>query len=149
MPEKLDNKHVVPKAGGWGVMDAKGLKASKVFKMKGEAIAYAKELAKKHKVCMVIHDEDGKFGQFECKPEIKDQHIVKKGASWAVVEENGEHISKLFANKGAAMAHAYDLATKHNTCMLVHDEDGRFKSVSCGPDNKPGILEIVRMKLRM
>ena len=45
------------------------------------------------------------------------------------------------------MAHAYDIATKHDVCMLVHDKDGKFKSVTCSPNRSPGILQIVRMKM--
>jgi len=149
MAEQFDIKHVVPRDEGWGVIDAKGLRASKVFLSKGEAIEFAKELAIRHKVCMVIHDEEGKFEKFECKPEIRDQHVVQKGDNWAVVEENGKYISKTFKRKGAAMAHAYQLAVDHDVCMLVHDENGKFQSVSCGHDNTPGILELIRMKLKI
>lgn len=139
-----DNKHVVPRKNGWGVLGGK--KASKVFMMKGEAMTYAKDLALRHNVCMVVHDEAGKFEKFECNPEMKDQHVIKKGANWAVVEERGEYISKYFDNKGSAMAYAYDLVTKHDLCMYIHDEEGKFQSVTCNP-NSPGLFQMLRMKL--
>lgn len=149
MSDKLDNKHVVPRKEGWGVIDADGKKASKVFPTKSEALAYAKDLAKRHNVFMVVHDEDGKFSKFDRNPEVKDQHVVFKDKKWAVLEEGGEVITKAFDNKGQAMAFAYDLATKHNVCMLVHGKDGQFDSVSCSPDSSPGILQVVRMKLKI
>jgi hypothetical protein len=140
-------QHVVPTEEMWGVKPAGGKRASKKFKTRGEAVMYAKELAAKHNVCMVVHDKEGKFERFDCKPEIKDQHVVPKDGSWAVVAEGGKEISKIFDKKGSAMAYAYDIATKHDVCMLVHGEDGQFKSVTCSPNRSPGILQIVRMKM--
>ena len=148
--EKKDTKsaqHVVPTREAWGVKPAGGKRASKKFKTKGEAVMYAKELAAKHNVCMVVHDKEGKFERFDCKPEIKDQHVVEKDGSWAVIAEGGKEISRIFSNKGSAMAHAYDIASKHDVCMLVHGKDGQFKSVACSPNRSPGILQIVRMKM--
>jgi len=144
----IGDKHVVPRENGWGVKAAGGKKASKIFPTKAEATQYAKELAIKHKVCMVLHEENSKFEKFDCKPEIRNQHVVPKEGTWAVVSAGGKEISKLFGRKGAAMAHAYDIAARNNVCMLVHDSAGKFKSVACAPDKSPGILELVRMKVK-
>ena len=140
-------QHIAPNKEMWGVKPVGGKRASKKFKTRGEAVEYAKELAVKHNVCMVVHDKDGKFERFDCKPEIKNQHVVEKDGSWAVIAEGGKEISKIFSNKGSAMAHAYDIASKHDVCMLVHGDDGKFKSVACSPNRSPGILQIVRMKM--
>lgn len=145
----MDNEHVVPRKNGWAVKSAGSKRASKIFDTKGEAIEYAKELALKYDVCMMVHDQDGRFEEFDCEPNIGDQHVVKKGEMWAVIERGGKHISKIFERKGAAMAHAYDLAERHGSCMLVHDDEGNFKSVSCPPEEAPGILEVIRMKTKI
>ena len=144
-----ENEHVVPREEGWGVKVAGGERASKIFPTRIEAINYAKELAQKHKVCMVIHDEEGKFEEFDCDPEMKNKHVVKKTQGWGVITEGGHEVERIFENKGSAMAYAYDMATKNNTCMLVHDKEGKFQSVTCPPDGHPGIIEIMRMKLKM
>ena len=142
-----DAKHVVPDKWAWSVKTAGGKRSSKRFKTRGEAVEYAKELAVKHNVCMVVHDKEGKFERFDCDSKIRDQHVVKKDGSWAVIAEGGKEISGIFGSKGTAMAHAYDIASKHDVCMLVHGEDGKLKSVTCSPNRTPGILEIVRMKM--
>jgi hypothetical protein len=145
--KKTTDKHVVPSKRMWAVRPAGSRKVSKKFETRGEATEYAKELAVKHNVCMVVHDKEGKFERFDCKPEIRNQHVVKKDGSWAVIAEGGKEISQIFTNKGSAMAHAYDIAVKHDVCMLVHDNEGKFKSVACSPNRSPGILEVVRMKM--
>ena len=141
------NQHIVPASEMWGVRPAGGRKSSRRFEQRGQAIEYAKELAVRHNVCMVVHDKEGKFESFDCKPEIKSQHVVLKDGSWAVIAEGGKEISGLFNSKGSAMAHAYDIATRHNVCMLVHDRDGNFQSVTCPKSGTPGILEIIRMRI--
>lgn len=151
MDEDAMHKHVVPrKQGRWAVKTAGGEKASKVFKTRESAIMYAKDLVVKHNVCMVLHDPDSKFEGFDCADAVRtrNQHVVMKEGGWAVVTAGGKEISNIFPSKGAAMAHAYDIATKQNVCMIVHDKKGKFKSVTCGPDGTPGILEVVRMKLK-
>jgi hypothetical protein len=141
------NQHIVPTGETWGVRPAGGRKASKKFETRGQAVEYAKELAVKHNVCMVVHDQQGKFETFDCKPEIRNQHVVKSDGSWAVIAEGGKEISGLFESKGLAMAHAYDIATRHSVCMLVHDKEGNFQSVTCPASGTPGILEVFRMKM--
>lgn len=144
---RSDAQHVTKSKDMWGVKPVGGKRASKKFKTRGEATEYAKELAAKHNVCMVVHDKEGKFEKFDCDSKIRDQHVVHKDGSWAVIAEGGIEVSKIFSNKGSAMAHAYDIATKHSVCMLVHGKDGKFKSVACSPNKSPGILQIVRMKM--
>ena len=143
------DEHIVPREEGWAVKVAGGEKASKIFPTRVEAIDYAKEIAQKHNVCMVVHDEEGKFEDFDCDPEMRNKHVVKKAEGWSVIAEGGQEVERIFDTKGAAMAYAYDLATKHNTCMLVHDKEGKFQSKTCPPDGHPGILEVFRMKLKI
>ena len=150
MSEIEGHQHITPRGGeGWAVKAAGSERASKIFSTRVEAIDYAREIAIKHNVCMVVHDEEGRFEDFECKPEFRDKHVVKKTPGWAVIAEGGEEVSRIFKTKGSAMAYAYDMATKHNVCMLTHDKEGKFQSVTCPPDGHPGILEIFRMKFKV
>ena len=149
MSDMVGTQHVTPVKEGWVVRASGQEGSSKIFSRRNEAIKYAREIAKKHNVCMVIHDEGGKFDEFECSAETRDKHVVERSSGWAVISEGGKEVSKIFRTKGAAMAHAYDLATKHNVCMLVHGKNGKFKSMTCPPDGQPGILEVFRMKLRI
>ena len=149
MNNNIGTQHVTPTKEGWIVRASGQEGSSKIFSKRNEAIVYARDIAKKHDVCMVINDEEGKFDEFECSGETRDKHVVKRSSGWAVISEGGKEVSRIFKTKGAAMAYAYDLATKHNVCMLVHDKDGKFKSMTCTPDGHPGILEVFRMKLRL
>jgi len=180
--EITKHQHVVPREDGWAVKVADGEKATKLFDSKEDAIEYAKDLAKKHNVCMVVHDEKAKFEEFDCNPEllmpvmdkeecvpagykekmdsnedemctpktfneritVPDQHVIKKANEWAVVTE-GEKVAKTFPNKASAMAFAYKTAAESDSCMLVHYEDGKFKSIVCPPWGNPGILEVYSM----
>ena len=149
MNDDMRNQHITPREEGWAVKAAGTERASKIFQTRVEAIDYARELAIKHNVCMVIHDEVGKFEEFECTPEFRNRHVRQDTDGWAVIAEGGQEVEKIFHRKGEAMAYAYDLATKHAVCMLVHNKDGKFESKTCPPDGHPGILEVFRMKLKI
>jgi hypothetical protein len=145
---KKMNEHVVPKEdGSWGVKTAGSENAHKVFNNKEHALGYAKGIAKEHNVCMVVHDEDGKFNNFDCKLDFTNQHVVKKGNQWAVISAGGNEVNGIFDRKGAAMGHAYKIASDNDVCMLVHGKDGKFKSKRCPSDGEPGVLEVFRIKL--
>jgi len=148
---KIEKKdfHVVPKSGKWAVELAGGLVEPDVFDTKGEALEYAREIAEDQHVCMVVHDEEGKFEEFDHDPKTKEQHVVHKDHHWAVIAAGGKDVSGVFPTKGAALAHAYKIATEHDVCMLVHDKHGKFKSVTCPPDGHPGILQVLRMKTKI
>jgi len=146
--KKFDNKHVVPREDGWGVIDRNGLRASRVFKTKPEAKMYAKDLAKRHNVGLIVHDDEGKFDKFDFKPNVNDLHVIFKDKIWAVKEEGNDKVIKTFENKGSAMEYAYDLSKKHSVCMLIHDKEGKFESVTCSPNNTPSMLEVMRMKFK-
>jgi len=143
------HKHILPTREGWAVRAAGSEQTSKIFQTRAEAVHYAKEVAIQHNVCIVIHDEEGKFEDFHCKSDVKNQFVMKKEQGWAVIAEGGNEVEKIFNRKGEAMAYAYDLATKHNVCMLIHDKEGNFQSKICPPDGYPGILEVFRMKLKV
>jgi hypothetical protein len=149
MSEVEGHEHILPTREGWAVRAAGSEGASKIFQTRAEAVQYAKEIAAQHNVCIVVHDEEGKFEDFHCKPEVKNQFVIKKKQGWAVAVEGGTEVEKIFNRKGEAMAYAYDFATKHNVCMLILDEEGNFQSKTCPPDSHPGILEVFRMKLKL
>jgi hypothetical protein len=149
MAKNKKDEHVVKKKDGWAVRVAGSERSTKVFKTRAEAVDFGKDLAKKHNVCMVVHDEKGKFEEFDCKPEFKNQHVVKKEPGWGVVSEGGESVERIFETKGAAMAYAYELADRHNVCMLVHTDDGKFESKTCPKNELPGVLEIFKIKLQL
>jgi len=143
------HEHVVPREEGWAVRAAGSERPSSIFQTRAEAIDYAKELAQKHNVCMVVHDDEGKFKEFDCKPEFKNRHVVKDAQGWAVIAEGGSEVERIFETKGAAMAYAYELAAKHNVCTLVHSKDGKIESKECSPEDHPGILEVFYTNLKM
>jgi hypothetical protein len=149
LEKEKKHEHIVHRKDGWAVRTAGSERPSSLFKTRAEAIDYARELAKKHNVCMVVHDEEGKFEEFDCKPEFKNRHVVKKGSGWGVIAEGGAEVEQIFDTKGAAMAYAYELAEKHNVCALVHSEDGKIESKDCSPEDHPGILEVFYMNLKM
>lgn len=55
---KRKNLHIVP-AKGWGVKKEGNKKNSLIALTKGEAIEMARKIAKKEKLELVIHNEDG------------------------------------------------------------------------------------------
>ena len=203
--EITKHEHVVPREKErWAVKVADGERASKVFENRKDAIEYAKELAKKHNVCMVVHDESGKFKDFKCGDEIKiatmadetdymeesknmnetekmekkkdsdmmndemepgmmesemmaddmagmkpkNHQVIMKDNKWAVVT-NGDEVIRTFKNKGYAMLYAYRKSLEDNSCMLTETEEGKFEGVVCPPDQTPGIIEVIRMNLRV
>ena len=92
-----EDEHIVPRKDySWGVKVAGGERASKIFRTRIEAIDYARELSIKHNVCMVVHDEEGKFEEFDCKPEFKNRHVVKKIEGWSVIAEGGTEVERIF-----------------------------------------------------
>jgi hypothetical protein len=149
MSEKTGHKHILPTREGWVVRAAGSEQSSKIFQSREEAVRYAKQIAVQHNICIVIHDEEGKFEDFHCQPDVKNQFVMKKEQGWAVIAEGGNEVEKIFNRKGEAMAYAYDFAKKHNVCMLIHDKEGNFKSKACPPDGHPGILEVFRMKFKV
>jgi hypothetical protein len=46
-------------------------------------------MATKHQVCMVVHGEEGKFEEFDCNPEIRNQHVVRKGENCGLWKKSG------------------------------------------------------------
>jgi len=60
--------HVVPNSNkGWCVKTENAKKASRCFTTKKEAIDYAREVSRKQKTELIIHNKDGKISQ-------KDSH---------------------------------------------------------------------------
>lgn len=60
--------HVVPnKNGGWDIKRSGAKRASGHFDTKKEAVSHARELSRKHRTELVIHNKDGRIAQ-------KDSH---------------------------------------------------------------------------
>ena len=76
----VKNQHVVPRSHGWAVKPAEGEKASRLFEKRKEAVDYAKSVAKKNNVCMVVHDETAKFKNFRCRDDIK----ISENKLWVI-----------------------------------------------------------------
>jgi len=62
------NQHIVPRNNGWGVKKENGLKVSRVFRNKKDAVGYAKDLTEKSNSCVVVHDNVAKFEEVTCSP---------------------------------------------------------------------------------
>ena len=146
----MKHQHIVPREEGWGVKKEGAKRASKVFTDRSEALSYATELAQKHQVCMVLHDQDGKIQEFDCQPRVNNQHVLKDGKQWAVLSPGAEMIQKTFPNKGKALNYAYSVAKKHEVCMVVHTKNGDYKSINCPPhDSAPSLFEVFRMRMQI
>ena len=72
------NQHVVPtKDGNWGVRGEGNSKLTKVTPTQSDAISVAQDIAKHHKVEVVIHRRDGtirdkdSYGNDPCPPKDK------------------------------------------------------------------------------
>ncbi len=71
------NQHVVPHGKEWAVKGEGNKRATRVTKTKKEAIQRAKEIAKKRKSEVVIHNKDGtisnknSYGNDPCPPKDK------------------------------------------------------------------------------
>jgi hypothetical protein len=54
------NQHVVPTKGGdWAVRKSGSSKATRVFRDEGEAVRFAREVARKDRAELYIHRKDG------------------------------------------------------------------------------------------
>ena len=58
-PNLARDVHVVPHYGGWATKREGGVKVSRLAETQEDAIAYARRLAQRDKVDMVIHGRDG------------------------------------------------------------------------------------------
>ena len=72
---KGHKQHVVPdRRGGWSVRRAGADRATRVFSTKGDAVAYARDLAKKAGSELYVHAKDGAvrdketYGNDPCPP---------------------------------------------------------------------------------
>ncbi|MCA3700533.1 MAG: DUF2188 domain-containing protein [Brevundimonas sp.] len=55
------NQHVVPNRGGWSVKSAGSSRAAKTFTTQRDAIAHAREVAKRQGSELYIHGTDGRI----------------------------------------------------------------------------------------
>ncbi len=71
------NQHVVPKDGGWAVRKQGAARATKVFGTQTEAVAFARNVAKRNSGELFIHGADGtirdrkSYGNDPCPPRDK------------------------------------------------------------------------------
>jgi hypothetical protein len=136
----MQDQHVVRREEGWGVKKEGGERASRIFATKRQAMEYARELTGKHGVCMVVHDSEGRFKEFDCAPSMGNSHVVPKDEHWGVLEAGGK-LLKTFDNKDDAIEHAYSLAKSRQVCMVVHNKDGSIDSKECLPHRSAGSYE--------
>lgn len=59
--KKGKNQHVIPTEIGWAVKGERNLRVTKRTETKDDAIVKAREIAKKQKTELVIHNRDGKI----------------------------------------------------------------------------------------
>ena len=71
----------------------------------------------------------------------KNTHIVLKNGHWAVLKEGARRASRIFKTRASALSYAYHDSLKEDTCMFVHDKDGKIKSVKCPKREVPGLLK--------
>ena len=76
----------------------------------------------------------------------KNTHIVLRNGKWAVVKEGAKRASRVFKARASALSYAYHDTLKEDTCMFVHDKNGKIKSVKCPKREVPGLLKHFQMK---
>jgi hypothetical protein len=57
--EQAPSKHVVPSKDGWAVRNSGAERATKSFGTKEGAVSYAREMARKERSDLFIHNRDG------------------------------------------------------------------------------------------
>jgi len=142
------NQHVIRTEEGWSVKAANSDKDSKRFSDRHEAITFARALAKKQEVCIVVHDETGRFKEFDCSPKVMNQHVIPVGNKWAVISADGKEISKTFSDIGEAISYGHGIAKNNNVCMVLEDEKGMFTRVTCPPDKRLDLVDVFGPTLR-
>jgi len=74
---KKKNQHVVPHEDGWAIKGEGNKRATKVTETKAKAVKVARELAKKNRSELIIHNRDGtisdkdSYGKDPCPPKDK------------------------------------------------------------------------------
>jgi hypothetical protein len=64
--------HVLPAMqGGWDVFRSRSVRSSRIFKTKKEAVAYARALAKKDKVTLIVHRYDATVQEMTSYSKVK------------------------------------------------------------------------------
>jgi len=142
------NQHVSEKEDGWHVKREAADRTRK-FSSRHEAMIYAKAAAKRNEACIVIHDKSGKFKEFDCHPEVLNQHVIPIDHKWAVVSSDDKEVSRIFADKGEAISYAYGIHKKNNVCMVLEDERGMFTRVTCPPGKNLDISDVFGPKIKV
>lgn len=62
-------------------------------------------------------------------PRTEAQHIVPQDGKWGVRAENSKKPSKLFNSKVMATAYAFDIADNNDGKVVIHRNDGTFKTI--------------------
>lgn len=57
----------------------------------------------------------------------KNQHVVKRGDSWAVRGEGNQHDTSRHRTQAEAERAARDIAIKQKSEVLIHGENGRIR----------------------
>jgi len=62
---------------------------------------------------------------------MKDKHVVPRENGWDVKTAGKKKASRVFSNRGEALDYAHHIATKHQACMVIHDDQGKFENREC------------------
>jgi hypothetical protein len=71
----VKHQHVIPKQGMWATKSEGAYKPSKLFNYKEDAVDHASKIAKKHKGCIIVHNNNGKFEDVKCRDEIYSMEV--------------------------------------------------------------------------
>lgn len=71
----VKHQHIVPKQGMWATKAEGASKPSKLFNYKIDAIDHASKVAKKHKGCIIVHENNGKFENVKCRDELYSMEV--------------------------------------------------------------------------
>lgn len=71
----------------------------------------------------------------------KNNHIVIKNGKWAVIGEGAKKAKKTFMTRASALSYAYTESLEKDTCIYVHDNSGKIRSVKCPKRETPSLLK--------
>lgn len=58
----------------------------------------------------------------------KNQHVVPRGARWAVHGAGNRRATRLFDTKSKAVAHGREIARRRGGELVIHGADGRIRA---------------------
>ena len=61
----------------------------------------------------------------------QNNHVINEDGKWTVLKEGSRRLKKVFETKADALFYAYDNSRDDDTCVYVHDVEGKVRSVKC------------------